>query len=75
MMDSFKKEVITYFQKQQRKSYLKLQQDQAFSEELQMSISQGIMQVVYNLTNKLNDYNPKIYGSLEEWETLIKTFK
>lgn len=75
MMDSFKKEVITYFQKQQRKSYLKLQQDQAFSEELQVSISQGIMQVVYNLTNKLNDYNPKIYGSLEEWETLIKAFK
>lgn len=75
MMDVFKKEVIIYFQKQQRKHYLKLQQDQAFSPDLQIAISQGIMNVVYNLVNKLNNYNPKLYGNLEQWKELTNKFK
>ena len=65
-METFKKELITYFKKHQRKNYLKLQQEAAFSEGLQKQISNGIMQVVYDLTKLLNNYNPKLYGTSTE---------
>ncbi|MGL5268696.1 MAG: F0F1 ATP synthase subunit alpha [Spiroplasma sp.] len=70
MMEEFKKELIAYFAKFQRAEYQKLQQKLAFDDELTKSISKGIAKVVYMLTTKISNYNPKNYGSVEEWKTL-----
>jgi len=66
LMEQFKKELILYVQNHQRKHYQKLQKDQAFDDELMNQMSEAIMQVVYTMTSKLHNYNPKLYGSVAQ---------
>lgn len=75
MMEDFKKDLISYFAKFQRTDYQKLQEKLAFDDELIKNLSKGIAKVVYSLTTKISNYNPKQYGSVDEWEALTDSVK
>lgn len=66
MMEELKKELITYFPKNQRKDYQKLETNLAFDDELTKHISNGIDKVVVNLTKKISNYDAKKYGNVED---------
>lgn len=75
MMEDFKKDLIFYFTKFQRADYQKLQEKLAFDDELIKNLSKGIAKVVCALTTKISNYNPRQYGSADEWEALANSFK
>lgn len=75
MMTEFKKELISYFTKNQRKDYQDLEDKLEFSDQLIKNFSKGIIKVVYDLTNKISNYDATKYGSAEEWKTLIENIK
>lgn len=72
MMEEFKKELILYFSKYQRADYQKLQENLAFDPELTKNISKGIIKVIFELTNKISNYDPSKYGNIEEWKLLTR---
>lgn len=75
MMTDFKTELISYFAKNQRKDYQELQEKLEFSPQLEKSFSKGIVKVVYNLTNKISNYDATKYGPAEEWKALTESIK
>lgn len=75
MMEELKKELITYFPKNQRKDYQKLEANLAFDDELMKNISHGIDKVVITLTKKISNYDAKIYGNLEDWKSLLSSVR
>lgn len=75
MMEELKKELITYFPKNQRKDYQKLETNLAFDDELTKHISNGIDKVVVNLTKKISNYDAKKYGNVEDWKALTSSVR
>lgn len=65
-MADFKKEVISYFAKNQHNDYQKLQEKLEFDDELMKNINDGIIHVVHDLTNKISNYDFTKYGTAPE---------
>lgn len=74
-IQEFKEKIIKHFNTKAKKYYNELTETKKYNKVLMNKIDNEIIFVIKDITNTIKNYNPELFGKIEEWNKLEKNIK